>query len=254
MRANRFPPNTLIDGEIILANAEGASDFGALQRRLGGKRDDRRDGNPWPAVLLCFDVAILGGQDLTACALGHRRGCLEALLAGLHPCLQLISQTDDHKLAHEWLTLVPSIEGVVAKRTDSQYTPGRREWVKVKRQNTVDCVVIGLTRDPASPSLVLGLRHHDGELHHFGVARHSAAVFGDPCAPTFEVVADEKPIRSRWQHDAVPAWRRVAPSAVVEVAYTTLDGRRWLRQPARFVRWRPDRSVDGCGLEQLVDR
>ena len=64
-------------------------------------------------------------------------------------------------------------------------------------------------------------------------------------------VADEHAIRSRWQYDAVPAWRRVPAVLVCEVAYTTLDAGRWLRQPARFVRWRPDRVTDECGLDQL---
>jgi ATP-dependent DNA ligase len=49
----------------------------------------------------------------------------------------------------------------------------------------------------------------------------------------------------------VPAWRRVPATLVCEVAYTTLDAERWLRQPAKFVRWRPDRVADDCGLDQL---
>src|SRR5262249_41614427 len=113
------------------------------------------------------------------------------------------------------------IEGVVAKRADGRYAPGRRDWVKIKRHRTADCVVIGVAGDPAQPSLVLGLRHRDGELHHFGVTRQIppdqvaslAAVLEGP-------VADERAIRSRWQYDAVPAWRRVPAVLVCEVAYT----------------------------------
>ena len=40
--------------------------------------------------------------------------------------------------------------------------------MKVKRQRTVDCVVIGLAGQAANPALVLGLRHADGILHHLG--------------------------------------------------------------------------------------
>lgn len=60
------------------------------------------------------------------------------------------------------------IEGVVAKRWDGRYLPGQREWVKVKRRRTVDCVVIGIAGDETRPWLVLGLRHLDGQLHHLG--------------------------------------------------------------------------------------
>ena len=65
-------------------------------------------------------------------------------LPGLHPCLQLVAQTRDLALAQQWLALVPALEGVVAKKSDGHYAPGRRDWVKVKRHRTVECVVIGL--------------------------------------------------------------------------------------------------------------
>jgi ATP-dependent DNA ligase len=60
-----------------------------------------------------------------------------------------------------------------------------------------------------------------------------------------EAGPEENPIPSRWQHAA-------APTAVCEVAYTVLDGNRRLRHAARFVRWRMDRSLDDCWLEQLA--
>jgi len=63
------------------------------------------------------------------------------------------------------------LEGVVAKKSDGHYAPGRRDWVKVKRHRTVDCVVIGLAGDAVNPALVLGLRHADGILHHLKLGR-----------------------------------------------------------------------------------
>ncbi len=91
-----------------------------------------------------------------------------SFLPGLHPSLQLMTQTRDLALAQQWLALLPALEGVVAKKSDGHYAPGRRDWVKVKRQRTVDCVVIGLAGDAVNPALVLGLRHADGVLHHLG--------------------------------------------------------------------------------------
>jgi ATP-dependent DNA ligase len=64
---------------------------------------------------------------------------------------------------------------------------------------------------------------------------------------------EQHPIKSRWQHAAVPAWCPVPPTAVCEVAYTLLDGARWLRMPARFIRWRPDRLPEDCWLDQLAE-
>src|SRR5712692_4368729 len=79
-----------------------------------------------------------------------------------------MAQTRDLALAQQRLALLPELEGVVAKKSDGHYAPGRRDWVKVKRQRTVDCVVIGLAGDAVNPALVLGLRHADGVLHHLG--------------------------------------------------------------------------------------
>ena len=47
-----------------------------------------------PAVLLCFDLLKVAGEDLTSLPLSDRRHRLEHLVAGLHPCLQLMIQTD----------------------------------------------------------------------------------------------------------------------------------------------------------------
>jgi ATP-dependent DNA ligase len=111
-------------------------------------------------VLLCFDVLIVNGVNLTTWPLRERRSQLEALLLGSHPCLELVTQTDDQHIAEEWLALLPSVEGVVAKRADRAYLPGRqRDWLKVKRQRTADCAVIGVVGDSQSLRLVLGLRH-----------------------------------------------------------------------------------------------
>ena len=65
---------------------------------------------------------------------------------------------------------------MVAKRCDGRYLSGQRDWVKVKRRRTADCVVIGVAGDAMWPWLVLGLRHSDGQAHHFGLARPSQAM------------------------------------------------------------------------------
>jgi hypothetical protein len=74
------------------------------------------------------------------------------LLNTAGPLLQLIAHTRSVLEAEEWLRLVPGLEGVVAKRADSRYLPGQREWVKVKKVPTADCVVIGVAGDWAQPA------------------------------------------------------------------------------------------------------
>jgi ATP-dependent DNA ligase len=165
-----LPLDIVIDGEIVIADANGSSDFGALQQRLGvGRRDAGRSAQQMPAVLLAFDVLRGEGADLVCLPLRDRRANLESLLAANPACLQLIAQTDAFEEAEDWLRLVPNIEGVVAKRWDGRYLPGQRDWVKVKRRRTIDCMVIGVAGDHTHPWLVLGLRHADGHLHQLAV-------------------------------------------------------------------------------------
>jgi ATP-dependent DNA ligase len=251
-----LPEGTVLDGEIVIADDKGCANFGALQHRLGVRRRAASEvALGKPAVLLAFDVVRRCGLDLTPCPLRERRMMLETLLAENISCLQLIAQTQAVKGAEEWLELLPSIEGVVAKRADGHYLAGQREWVTVKRRRTLDCVVIGVAGDVTHPWLVLALRHADGGYHHAGLARSSKGMSGDELTSILDeafATPEESPIRSRWQHAAVPVWHRMPPRLVCEVAYSTLDSKRWFRQPGRFLRWRPDRSPEDCWLEQLA--
>jgi ATP-dependent DNA ligase len=251
-----LPGDTVIDGEIVIADDKGCADFGALQERLSvGRRAASHVALRKPAVLLAFDVVRCGGTDLTGCPLRERRTTLATLVAENIPCLQLVAQTHVIEEAEEWLELLPSIEGVVAKRADGRYLAGQRDWIKVKRRRTVDSVVIGVAGDVTHPWLVLGLRHADGKYHHAGLARCSKGMFGDELVSLLtEAFAspEESPIRSRWKHAAVPVWHRVSPRLVCEVGYSTVDNKRWLRQPGRFLRWRPDRSPEDCWIEHLA--
>ena len=251
--AEALPRETLLDGEIVISDEGGLADFGALQHRLTLARKFIPDAiQDRPAILLVFDVLQLAGEQLANRPLANRRQVLERLLETGHPCLQLVTQTTDHAMAEGWLS-VPGLEGVVAKRLDRPYVAGRaRNWIKVKRQRTIECAVIGLTGDASAPRLVLGLRHADGRLHHFAVTLPIGAEAGEPLATLFaEAGPVEAAIRSRWQPDAVPPWRRVEPKVVCEVRVTNLDLGPRARFPVAFVRWRPDRSVDGCALDQL---
>jgi ATP-dependent DNA ligase len=251
--AQALPPHTLVDGEIVTCNESGWVDFGALQERLGTARKSVAEAARLrPAVLIVFDVLKCDGVDLASQPLGMRRRELTRLLKDLHPCLQLVDQTDDIQLAKDWLTLA-NIEGVVAKRVDGPYASGRvRDWVKVKRQRTVDCVVVGIAGDLVAPKLVLALRHTDMRLHHFAVTRPLAPELAGPLSEVVsEASTEQAAIRSRWQHDADPPWRPVPPRLICEVRVSNLDAGRWARFPAVFLRWRTDRSAEDCGLDQL---
>ena len=160
--AHALPPNTLVDGEIVICDESGWVDFGSLQARLSTARNTVAvAAHERPAVLMVFDILECRGVELASRPMGQRRVEVVRLLDDLHPCLQVVDQSDDIQLARDWLTL-PNLEGVVAKRVDRPYTSGRaRDWVKVKRQRTVDCVVVGIAGELAAPNLRFGIRTAD---------------------------------------------------------------------------------------------
>ena len=126
VRAGRdLPLDTLVDGEIVIADADGRSNFGALQERLGkARRDAAKEALQAPAVLLAFDLVRHAGLDRMDQPLRHRRQRLELLLAFKGAHLQLVAQTASVQEAEEWLAFVPGLEGVVAKRYAARYLPG----------------------------------------------------------------------------------------------------------------------------------
>ena len=223
--ARVLPPGTILDGEIVIADDDGVPDFGALQSRLAtSPRQLREMTSSCPAVLLVFDVLELAGSELLEQPLAERRRHLEALLRTVHPCLQLVEQIASAELAREWLARAPAVEGVVAKRADGRYRPGHRGWLKVKRQRSVDCVVVGIAGDKRMPMLVLGLRDAAGQLRTFGVTRTVPESLTAPIVSLLVRAGPaQAPIPSRWQYDQVPVWRPVPPEAVCEVRFSNLE-------------------------------
>jgi ATP-dependent DNA ligase len=206
--ARTLPPDTLVDGEIVICDDSGWVDFGALQTRLGTARNTVATvALARPAVLMVFDALRLAAVPLVREALVVRRSELARLLERHDPCLQVVDQTDELQLAQAWLTLA-NVEGVIAKRADRPYVAGRgRDWIKVKRQRSVDCVVVGLAGEMATPKLVLALRHVDGQLHHLGRLDLSCVILGRCGACGSD--AGQSLVRGNAGHEPARARRRL---------------------------------------------
>ena len=256
-----------LDGEIITPSA----DFAALMARLhpAASRVERLR-RETPAAFVAFDLLGLAERPLLGLAFGSRRERLETVLASAKPPIFLTPATADPEQAARWLD---DFEGVVAKRRDLGYAPGKRLLTKVKRIRTADCVVGGFrwrVDRPLPSSLLLGIYDASGSLQHVGVAGGFSArqaegllaelrplvspLQGHPWERGFLVgggaVGRLRGAAGRWTPEMTMDWTPVAPTRVAEVTYDQLDGDRF-RHPARFRRWRPDRDAASCTFDQF---
>jgi ATP-dependent DNA ligase len=199
-----------------------------------------------------FDVLSAGGTDLRRLPYRVRRGVLEQLLDEARPPLALVPMTLDGDAARVWLTdhLAAGVEGVVAKRLDHAYLPGRRAWSKVRGRTSAEAIVGGVLGPIRAPvALVLGRRDQLGALRVAGrtstIPRAQRAELGALLRPA----GAEHPwppvlVPSRFGAAAPVAYHRVRPDVVVELAVDSavdvLRGRAVWRHPARMVRVRHD--------------
>ncbi len=130
----------VLDGELIALDVHGRSSFQALQNL-------KRDGRQSEASYVLFDLLHLGGRDCTPLPLVERRKLLGRLLSKASAPLRF-SPSLEAPAAEVWKqVLALGLEGVIAKRRDSPYEPGRRSgaWAKIKAHQEQEFVIGGFT-------------------------------------------------------------------------------------------------------------
>jgi DNA ligase-1 len=146
----------LVKGEFQGADEHGgaAASFNALQQRLGRKIVSAKMLSDYPAFVRLYDILIDGREDVRPLAWAERRRRLEAFVPALDPERFDVSSLIEAKSFDELQEIRAgardaSIEGVMLKRRDSPYVPGRRVglWYKWKRDPLVaDCVLMYAAR------------------------------------------------------------------------------------------------------------
>jgi bifunctional non-homologous end joining protein LigD len=170
------PHDAVLDGEIVAFDASGRASFEVLQSRMH-VRDARavaRLAAETPVVYMIFDLLELDGEPLVRLPYRERRARLDALaLRGPHWQTPPAAEDDPDAALEASRRL--GFEGVVAKRLDAPYEPGRRSpnWVKVKHQLRQEFVVGGYEpgaggREGTIGSLLLGVHDETGALRYAG--------------------------------------------------------------------------------------
>src|SRR5262249_33401582 len=141
----------VVDGELVVFDGDQTS-FGRLQQRLGVTRPVPELIQAFPVVYCVFDLLGDSGQDRTALPLAERRARLE----------RVIGPGEALQISHAWRgdserrfgdACRAGWEGLIAKRADAIYAPGRsRDWLKLKCVLEQEFVVGGYTEPAGSRS------------------------------------------------------------------------------------------------------
>ncbi len=201
-----LPERCVLDGEIVIAGTTGL-DFDALLLRIHPAASRvALLAAASPASYVAWDLLAFGGEDLRRVPFGERRARLEAAMqlpaAVRAPSVHVTPVTRDATVAADWFDRFEGagLDGVVAKRLDGVYEPGRRAMVKVKHVRTADCAVAGFRWHKNGPgtlvgSLVLGLFDEAGVLQNVGVT--SSFTLVERAALVTELAAAPRSVRSK---------------------------------------------------------
>ncbi len=254
-------PRCVLDGEVVVPRQIGGRtrlDWDSLSQRIHPAESRvRLLAEQTPAQFIAFDALATGSAALLDEPFRERRAALAELITGGAGC-HITRATADPEQATRWLTTFEGagLDGVVAKRNDGPYLPGKREMVKVKHHRDADCVVMGYRIHKSGVgigSLLLGLYRPDGELAMVG----GSSAFTDADRRKLQTeleplhlgeVRDGEP--SRWNSAADKQWVPIRPERVAEVAYDQMEGDRF-RHTVKLLRWRPDRDPASCTFDQL---
>jgi ATP-dependent DNA ligase len=242
----------VLDGEIVLFDAQGRQDFDALGQRVHPAESRiRMLAEQTPTRFVAFDVLAIGDEVLFERPQAERRARLEALIDA---SVDLTPSTAVPAEAEPWLQ---GAEGVVAKEASAPYRPGERVGMaKIKRVRTIDAVVQGWRpgkEEGTVGSLILGLYDADGHLRTVG---HTSGFNAKQKRELpAKLHAHETGRRgmgdpSRWANDRELEWIELRPELVVEVSFDHVSNDR-IRHGAKIARWREDKDPRACGVDQL---
>ena len=248
--------DAVIDGEIVVFDERGRTSFERLQSRINLSRaaDIERGARETPVAFAAFDIVELDGRDIMQTALRIRKKTLRDVLATSPGVLFADHiETDGEEFFRQ--VQRNSAEGMVAKRADSIYQPGRRsrDWLKIKAWHTQSCVIVGYTagqgrRKEHLGALILAVQGPDGLVP----CGQVGTGFDDKTlrmllADLSKLRVDTSPLRVPPRTTEPATW--VRPELVCEVRHAGWTSAGILRHPA-YIGLRPDLTPADCVREQ----
>jgi len=233
-----WPVNAVVDGEIVVVNEKGISDFGSLQNWRGAA-----DGE---LLFYVFDILWLEGKNLTGLPLSDRK----AVLQSIFPKEGLIR--NGYSIESNGISFFEAaeklgLEGIIAKKSDSLYFPGIRtkDWLKIKIQKRQEVVIGGYTKNKGTSklfsSLLLGV--YEGNIFKY-VGKVGTGFKDKQQKEMLEIfkplVTDRNPFNKMPEYNKPNGYRPnpvanaiwLQPTVVCEVSFTEVTSDGVFRHPS----------------------
>ena len=242
----------LLDGEVVVLDGTGRSDFQRLQSRMGVRNPSPKLLSTEPVVYYVFDILYCDGYDLRGIPLIERKEFLKRILRPTG-----VLRYSDHQVGEgEKLFKLADkqhLEGIIGKQAASVYPDGRTTaWLKYKMEKEVDAVVGGWTEPRGSReyfgALLLGL--YDGAELKFAGGIGSGFTVGaqKQLWPRLQALKTNVcPFAGRPATREKATW--VKPKLVARARFGGWTEGTHLRQP-RFAGLQEDRDPRECTLEK----
>ncbi len=240
--------NGLFDAEIVCLDKHGKPEFKKVINRLmaSGENNIRKLSKSSPVYCYIFDCLYLDGRSLINEPLLQRKIWLKDAIKKDTP--YRVSEWVEDGEALLDAARVHTLEGIMAKRRDGRYFPGRRSdsWLKIKIRNTAECVVIGYNEGKGNRKNVFGGLHlaqwEGDELVYRGKVGtgFDDATIKEIFSRVKKLKEIKKPVEGKVLDEKVSTW--VEPKLMLEVTYASLTPVKNFREPV-FVRLREDLMV-----------
>ncbi len=229
----------ILDGEAVVLDEKGRSDFGALQRALGRKPSLH---DPREILFFVFDLLYLDGHDLRRLPLRERRRLLEPIVAGREGVIRLSEEVEAEGEEFFRIACEHGLEGIIAKHRDKTYHSGRGDWwqkITCKRRDSF--VIVGYEPSEAMPRalgrLLLGARKGDGLVYVGGVGTGFTHEMSTELRKLLDGIVTRTPAVSLRRKNVI----FTEPRLVAEIEYRAWTDDQKLRHPSfKGVRERAD--------------
>ncbi|MES2284128.1 MAG: DNA ligase D [Bacteroidota bacterium] len=239
--------NAVVDGEIVVMDKNGKSDFQLLQHYTTNDKH--------PIQFQVFDLLSSNGKSTSDIPLIERKKLLKQVLNKKNDVIKYSDHIEEKGNEFFKIAEKNDLEGILAKKADSFYYPGIRtnEWLKIKHHKTVEAIIAGFTKPAGSRmnfgALILGIWNKN-KLEYIG---HSGSGFSakslQQMSKLFKPLIQKKSPFDELIKTNMPAtWLK--PVLVCEIKYTEWTTAGHLRHPV-FLRLRDDKKANEITMDAI---